>query len=108
MPNNISRHFGNRLPTTSVGIGCIAPGERSMNSDNHPLGDAFFQEGNAGNAVLDSIKTFIRRFVSMTESQACVVTVWVVHTHVIEAAYATPYLAITSAEKQSGKSTLLD
>jgi len=59
-------------------------------------------------AVLNSIKAFIRRFVSLSESQAQVVAVWVVHTHVIEAAHATPYLAITSAEKQSGKSTILE
>src|SRR5258708_6220867 len=58
--------------------------------------------------MLDSVKDFIRRFVSLTESQARVVAAWAIHTHVIEAADATPYLAITSAEKQSGKTTLLE
>lgn len=57
---------------------------------------------------LDAIKTFIRRFVFLSEYQARVAAAWVVHTHTFEAAYATPYLAITSAEKQSGKSTLLE
>ena len=54
-------------------------------------------------AMLNDVFTFIRRYVSMSPAQARVVTLWIVHTHVIAAADATPYLAITSAEKQSGK-----
>ena len=59
-------------------------------------------------SVLDSIKTFIQRFVALSDFQACAVTAWIVHTHAMEAADATPYLAITSAEKQSGKTRLLE
>ena len=58
--------------------------------------------------VLNSVKAFILRFVALSESQACVVAAWVMHTHTIEAADSTPYLAITSAEKQCGKSRLLE
>src|ERR1700684_3467421 len=58
--------------------------------------------------MLDDLFTFIRRFVSLSLSQARVVALWVLHTHVIDAADATPYLAITSAEKQSGKTRLLE
>jgi hypothetical protein len=58
--------------------------------------------------MLDDLFTFIRRFVSLSLSQARVVALWVAHTHVIDAADATPYLAITSAEKQSGKTRLLE
>jgi hypothetical protein len=58
--------------------------------------------------VLDEVVGFLRRFVVMTEAQAVVVALWVVHTHVIEAAEATPFLAVTSAEKRSGKTRLLD
>jgi hypothetical protein len=58
--------------------------------------------------VLKDIFNFIRRFVSLSPSQARVVALWSVHTHVIDAADATPYLAITSAEKQSGKTRLLE
>lgn len=57
---------------------------------------------------LDRIFRYIRRFVSLSESQARVVTLWVVHTHVFSTADSTPYLAITSAEKQSGKTRLLE
>jgi uncharacterized protein DUF3631 len=58
--------------------------------------------------ILERVSLFIRRFVSLSESQAQVVALWVVHTHVFESGDATPYLAITSAEKQSGKTRLLE
>jgi len=62
----------------------------------------------AADHPLDAIKTFIRRFVSLSEHQARVTAAWVLHTHTVEAAEATPYLAISSAEKQSGKTKLLE
>lgn len=58
--------------------------------------------------ALDDVVGFVRRFVAMTEAQAVVVGLWVAHTHVIDAAEATPFLAVTSAEKRSGKTRLLD
>ena len=58
--------------------------------------------------MLDDLFAFVRRFVSLSLSQARVVAVWIAHTHVIDASDATPYLAITSAEKQSGKTRLLE
>jgi Protein of unknown function (DUF3631) len=61
-----------------------------------------------GAPLLDSISTFIRRFISLSESQARVVALWVAHTHALAAADATPYLAITSPEKRSGKTQLLE
>ena len=59
-------------------------------------------------AMLDDLFAFVRRFVSLSPSQARVVVLWIAHTHAIDAADATPYLAITSAEKQSGKTRLLE
>jgi Protein of unknown function (DUF3631) len=58
--------------------------------------------------LLGEIVDFIRRFVVLTPAQADVLALWVVHTHTIEAADATPYLAITSAEKRSGKTRTLE
>lgn len=58
--------------------------------------------------VLDRIVEHNRRYVVMTESQALVVALWIAHTHVFDAADATPYLAVNSAEKQSGKTRLLE
>jgi hypothetical protein len=62
----------------------------------------------AGAKILNDLVAYIRRFVSLSEVQATVIAVWVCHTYVFSAAFATPYLAITSAEKQSGKTRLLE
>src|SRR5262249_43525734 len=40
--------------------------------------------------------------------QQTVVALWVLHTHVYDVLGITPYLSITSAEKQSGKTVLLE
>jgi hypothetical protein len=61
-----------------------------------------------GARVLDDVAGFIRRFVSLSPEQAFVVALWVLHTHAFDAADSTPYLAITSAEKRSGKTRLLE
>lgn len=59
-------------------------------------------------ALLDSVTAFIRRFVALSKDQAVAITLWVAHTHVFSAADATAYLNISSAEKQSGKTRLLE
>jgi len=61
-----------------------------------------------GGAVLDRVCAYIRRFMSLSESQARVAALWIAHSYAFFAALATPYLAITSAEKQSGKTRLLE
>jgi Protein of unknown function (DUF3631) len=58
--------------------------------------------------MLDRVFTYIRRFVFVSEAQARVLVLWILHTYLVAAADATPYLAITSAEKQSGKTRLLE
>ena len=59
-------------------------------------------------SLLDDVLAFVRRFVCLSESQALVVALWIVHTHAFAAADCTPYLSVSSAEKQSGKSRLLE
>jgi hypothetical protein len=61
-----------------------------------------------GGDILNAVFCFIRRFVCLSEPQARAVTLWAAHTYLIAAADVTPYLAITSAEKQSGKTRLLE
>ena len=51
---------------------------------------------------------FVGRFVVMTDPQAVAVALWIFHTHTLDAFEQTPYLAVTSAEKRSGKTRLLD
>jgi hypothetical protein len=59
-----------------------------------------------GETLLNDVAAFIRRFVVLSETQADALALFVAHTHAIEAAETTPYLAISSAEKKSGKSRL--
>jgi len=61
-----------------------------------------------GSDALNRVAAFIKRFVWLSEAQAVVVTLWVAHTHALDAAETTPYLSVTSAEKQCGKTRLLE
>ena len=62
----------------------------------------------SGAEVLGGLVAFIRRFVALSDEQADMASLWVVHTHAIDAADCTPYLHIKSAEKRSGKTRLLE
>jgi len=62
----------------------------------------------SGAAILNSLLQFVRRFVSLTEAQVRVVALWTAHTFLFEAFDCTPYLSLSSAEKQSGKTRLLE
>jgi Protein of unknown function (DUF3631) len=59
-----------------------------------------------GGFLLDEIAKFLERFVVMSRAQADTMALFVAHTHAADAAEATPYLCVTSAEKRSGKSRL--
>jgi hypothetical protein len=57
--------------------------------------------------ILDEISDLVIRHMVVLGSEAKVVALWVAHTHVFKQFQHTPRLAITSPEKQCGKSTLL-
>jgi len=58
--------------------------------------------------LLGDLEALLRRFVVLSDEQATAVVLWVAHSHALEAAEVTPYLSITSAEKGSGKTRLLE
>lgn len=58
--------------------------------------------------LLDVVVAITREHIVLSPAQVTVFAVWVLHTYAVTAAELTPYLAITSAEKRSGKSRLLD
>lgn len=60
-----------------------------------------------GTELLNDLVAFVRRFVVLDAHQAVAVALWIAHCHAIAAAETTPYLAVTSAEKRSGKSRLV-
>jgi hypothetical protein len=58
--------------------------------------------------TLADIALLLRRYIVLTPSQAVACALWVAHTHALEAADTTPYIAITSPEKESGKTRTLE
>lgn len=58
--------------------------------------------------VLDEVTRYIRRYVVVSDPQARACTLWGAHCHVFGAAEATPYLHVTSAVKQCGKTRLFE
>lgn len=58
-----------------------------------------------GAALLAEISGALRRYVAMSPEAADAEALWVAHAHTHDAAEESPILAITSAEKRSGKST---
>jgi 5S rRNA maturation endonuclease (ribonuclease M5) len=61
-----------------------------------------------GAALLNDVSAFISRYVSLTQAQADVNALWDLHTHALDAADYTPYSNISSADKRSGKTRLLE
>jgi hypothetical protein len=61
-----------------------------------------------GASILDTLVEEVRRFVVITDTAADLVALWIAHTHVLDAAEATPYLWIHGPERRVGKSRLLD
>jgi hypothetical protein len=58
--------------------------------------------------LLAEIEVLLQRYVVLTPAQHAAVALWVMHTHVFEAAEVTPYLQVFSPEKGSGKTRLLE
>ena len=58
--------------------------------------------------LLDDVQRYIHRYVVLSTQQAIATTLWVAHCHAFAVAEATPYLNVTSAVKQSGKTRLLE
>lgn len=77
-------------------------GERADACPEHRLHDPDLAE------ILDDVEGFLRRFVVMSDGAFAVATIWVAHAYAFAAFEFTPYLAITSATKRSGKSRLLE
>ncbi len=58
--------------------------------------------------AVDTLREFVRRFVVVSDDALITIALWIMHTHAIDAFDATPYLQITSPQKQCGKSRLLE
>ena len=57
--------------------------------------------------LLDELAAQVRRFVVLGDPEAATIALWVAHTHVHDAFDYSPYLAVLSPVKRSGKTKLL-
>src|SRR5262245_27526888 len=89
-------------------VGSVRASSATTQDENTPDAQVVPNPAIDGAALLTSIAGQIQRFVVVINEQAHALALWVVHTHAIKAAEYTPYLAITSAAKRSGKTTLLE
>src|SRR5262249_27219959 len=60
-----------------------------------------------GASLLTELAGSVRDFVVMTENEAAATALWVMHTYSLDACNISPRLAVTSPQKQCGKTTLL-
>ena len=64
--------------------------------------------GNGG-ATLDAVRTFLERFIAYPSADAAIAhTLWIAHTHAVDAFENTPRIAFLSPEPGSGKSRALE
>lgn len=59
--------------------------------------------------IADKLVAFMRKYIAFPDPrQADICALWILHTWTFDTAYATPYLYVTSAEKQSGKTRVIE
>jgi Protein of unknown function (DUF3631) len=61
-----------------------------------------------GAELIEAVAAFLRRYVVLSREQVTTLALWVFHTWAVEAADVTPYIHVSSAEKRSGKTRLLE
>jgi putative DNA primase/helicase len=61
-----------------------------------------------GDQLLCALAAFFERFTVVQKGGTCALSLWVLHTYALAAAYISPILAIVSPEKRCGKTVLLD
>lgn len=66
------------------------------------------RESEDGAALLDDVERFVRRFVVLGDQEAAALALWAAHTHALDAAEASPYIVLLSAERRCGKTRLVE
>ncbi|MGI8924666.1 MAG: DUF3631 domain-containing protein [Fimbriimonadales bacterium] len=59
--------------------------------------------------VLNAVEKFLRKYIVFpSDAESCAVTLWIAHTWALEHADTSPILAVTSAERECGKTRLFE
>jgi 5S rRNA maturation endonuclease (ribonuclease M5) len=84
----------------------LDPGEQPAGGADEELPEVAREDGAA---ILDEVERQYRAYIAWAnDHQAVAVTLWTAHTHAAEVSDTTPYLAIESAEPESGKTRTLE
>lgn len=67
-----------------------------------------FDGAGEGQKMLDDVVSFLRRYVILSEAQAAATGLWIAHTYTFKSAAWSPYLNVSSAAPECGKSLLLE
>src|SRR3982751_6552079 len=74
---------------------------KAVEQYNRPIGPK--------NDILTQTQAFVENYVAFENPHhSRIVALWVIHTHAFDSALTTPYVYVTSAEKRSGKTTLIE
>jgi len=65
------------------------------------------EEAVDGAALLRSLSGLLSRYLALPKGAVTAISLWVLHTYLLEAAWVSPILGIVSPEKRCGKTTLL-
>jgi Protein of unknown function (DUF3631)/Domain of unknown function (DUF3854) len=69
---------------------------------------AVFEGAGEGEKVLNETVSFLRQYVILSEAQAAAIALWIAHTYTFKSAAWSPYLNVSSAAPECGKSLLLE
>lgn len=88
----------------------VAKLRKSGNEQSSPLFPEIepWPEPVDGIKLLDSLCEFFTRYLVLPKYGEIILSLWVLHTHALDAFYHSPRINARSAEKGSGKTTLLD
>ena len=89
----------NAIPTSTVR-------EVNRNGNGHKPSRQLVEQVD-GAVLLDRLDELLRAYVVMSSAQSAACALWVMHTHALDGAAYSPYLALVSAEMRSGKTTLM-
>jgi hypothetical protein len=67
-----------------------------------------FEGAGEGEKILNDVMSFLRRYVILSEVQAAATGLWIAHTYTFKSAAWSPYLNVSSAAPECGKSLLLE
>ena len=71
-------------------------------------GERVVKRKKSPDTLVEDLVEFVQRYVVMSRPQLLIVALWIIHTHCFQHVEQTPYLAVTSPEKQCGRSRLLE